>query len=100
MGVHIIMASMRASIGAIIKRMGEEVEGRTGSLMKSFTPSAMGCRRPNGPTMFGPFRSCIYPKTFRSSNVRKATANSTGTMIAKGWMRWVISIEVIVRERS
>lgn len=49
MGVHIIMASMRASIGAIIKRMGEEVEGRTGSLMKSFTPSAMGCRRPNGP---------------------------------------------------
>lgn len=29
-------------MGARRKRTGEEVEGRTGSLMKSLTPSAMG----------------------------------------------------------
>lgn len=33
-------------MGVVIKRMGEEVEGRIGSLIKSLTPSAMGCRRP------------------------------------------------------
>lgn len=46
MGVHIIMARVRASVGAMINRTGAEVEGRTGSLMKSFTPSAMGWRSP------------------------------------------------------
>lgn len=40
-------------------RRGEEVEGRTGSLMNSLTPSAAGWSSPNGPTMFGPFRDCI-----------------------------------------
>lgn len=33
---------MRARIGASKKRTGEEVEGRTGSLINSLTPSAMG----------------------------------------------------------
>lgn len=33
---------MRAKIGVSKNNTGEEVEGRTGSLMKSFTPSAMG----------------------------------------------------------
>lgn len=37
---------MRANIGVIINRIGDEVEGRIGSLMKSLIPSAMGCRRP------------------------------------------------------
>lgn len=53
------MAKEKANMGARINRKGEEVEGRTGSLMKSLTPSAMGWRRPKGPTMFGPFRSCM-----------------------------------------
>ena len=30
--------------------------------------------------MFGPLRSCMYPKTFRSTNVRKATASRIGTI--------------------
>lgn len=42
MGAHSVMASVRASIGVRINRMGDEVEGRTGSLMNSLTPSAIG----------------------------------------------------------
>lgn len=45
-GVQSIRAKVRASIGVKRKRMGEEVDGRTGSFMKSFSPSAMGWRRP------------------------------------------------------
>ena len=46
MGAHNVRARVSASIGVAKKRTGEEVEGRTGSLMNSFTPSAMGCRSP------------------------------------------------------
>lgn len=58
-GIQIVIARRRASMGVIVKRNGEEVDGRMGSLVNSFTPSATGCSRPNGPTMFGPFRACI-----------------------------------------
>lgn len=46
MGAQRVSARERASIGARRNSRGDEVEGRTGSLMKSFTPSAIGCRRP------------------------------------------------------
>lgn len=46
MGAHSVRASVKARIGARRNRMGEAVEGRTGSLMKSLTPSAMGCKSP------------------------------------------------------
>ena len=58
-GAQSVSARVKASIGASKNRTGEEVEGRTGSLINSFTPSAIGCRSPYGPTMLGPFRSCI-----------------------------------------
>lgn len=58
-GIQMVRARRRANMGVIMNRNGEEVEGRIGSLMNSFTPSAMGCRSPNGPTIFGPFRDCI-----------------------------------------
>lgn len=58
-GVQIEIARRRASIGVVINRMGEDVEGRIGSLINSFTPSARGCSRPNRPTIFGPFRACM-----------------------------------------
>jgi hypothetical protein len=48
--------------------------------------------------MLGPFRSCMYPRTFRSSRVRKATANRTGTMYASGLITWVIRV-IIAKER-
>lgn len=37
---------MRARVGASRNRIGDEVEGRTGSLIKSLTPSAIGCKSP------------------------------------------------------
>lgn len=46
MGAQRVRASVRASMGVRRNKTGEEVEGRTGSLINSFTPSAMGCRRP------------------------------------------------------
>lgn len=58
-GVQIIRARNNASVGVIMNSVGEDEDGRTGSLMNSFTPSATGCNRPYGPTMFGPFRSCM-----------------------------------------
>ena len=93
-------ARVKASIGAKRNKIGEEVEGRIGSLIKSLTPSAMGWRRPYGPTMLGPLRSCIYPRTFRSIRVRKATARRTGTIKARGLRMWVIRVAIIVEERS
>lgn len=46
-------------MGIMMKRSGEEVEGRIGSLMKSLIPSAIGWSRPKGPTMLGPLRDCM-----------------------------------------
>lgn len=45
-GVHNSRASVRAKIGVARNRSGEDVEGRTGSLMNSLMPSAIGCRSP------------------------------------------------------
>jgi len=44
--VHRVRAIVKAKIGEIKKRIGEAVEGRIGSLIKSFTPSAKGWRIP------------------------------------------------------
>lgn len=45
-GAQRLRARVRASMGVSRNRTGEDVEGRMGSLMNSFTPSAMGWRRP------------------------------------------------------
>lgn len=45
-GAQSVMARVSASIGVRRNRMGEEVEGRMGSLIKSLIPSAIGCSRP------------------------------------------------------
>ena len=58
-GAQIEIASKRASIGVMMNKIGEDVDGRIGSLRNSFTPSARGCSSPYGPTMFGPFRPCM-----------------------------------------
>lgn len=42
MGAHRISAKAKARIGVIMNRRGEEVDGRIGSLIKSFNPSANG----------------------------------------------------------
>lgn len=46
MGAHRVMARASANIGVARNRNGDDVDGRTGSLMKSFTPSAMGWSSP------------------------------------------------------
>lgn len=38
---------------------------------------------PYGPTIFGPFRSCIYPKILRSTSVKNAMAIKIGTRRVK-----------------
>ena len=58
-GIHRLRARLRERVGAIINRVVEVAKGRRGSLMNSFIASANGCRMPYGPTMFGPFRSCM-----------------------------------------
>lgn len=73
-GAHDVKARVKAKIGDRVKRIGEDIVGFVASLVISFNPSAIGCSNPNGPTRLGPFRCCIYPNSFRSSNVRNATA--------------------------
>lgn len=58
-GIHKLRARLRDRVGAIINRVVEVAKGRRGSLMNSFIASANGWRTPYGPTMFGPFRSCM-----------------------------------------
>lgn len=41
-GAHKVRAKVSAIIGATRNKAGEEVEGCTGSLVKSFKPSAKG----------------------------------------------------------
>lgn len=58
-GIHMVRARDKARIGARINIDMEDVRGRRGSFVNSFTASAMGWRRPYGPTTFGPFRNCM-----------------------------------------
>lgn len=58
-GAHEISDRDRAIIGDRVNRMGEDIVGLVVSLMMSFRPSAIGWRRPRGPTRLGPLRSCM-----------------------------------------
>lgn len=42
MGAHSVKARVNARVGVAKNRNGDAVEGRTGSLINSFTPSAIG----------------------------------------------------------
>lgn len=45
-GAHRVMARVRASMGVARNKNGDDADGRMGSLMKSLTPSAIGCSSP------------------------------------------------------
>lgn len=45
-GIHIVRASVRARIGAIMNIVVEDARGCRGSLMNSLIASAIGCRSP------------------------------------------------------
>ena len=81
---------MSDRVGAIINKDIEVVKGRIGSFINNFMASANGCKMPYGPTMLGPFRSCMYPKILRSTNVRKAMAIRMGTR----------SVRILIKNRS
>lgn len=46
MGAQMVRARVNARIGATRNRRGEDEEGRTGSLINNFRPSAIGCKSP------------------------------------------------------
>ena len=81
MGIHMDMARVKARDGAMVNNSIDDVEGWRGSLINNFKASATGCSTPYGPTMLGPFRNCIYPKTLRSIKVRNAIARRIGITI-------------------
>lgn len=85
-GVHVISASVSAMIGDSMNKIGDDIVGLVGSLIINLIPSAIGCSKPIGPTRFGPFRSCMYPNSLRSSRVRNATAIRMGRMYRRGWI--------------
>ena len=58
-GIHIVRARVKAKMGAMINMEVEDVAGCRGSLVNSLIASAIGWSRPCGPTMFGPFQSCM-----------------------------------------
>lgn len=82
-GIHRLKARVSESVGAIMNSDVDVANGRRGSLINSFIASANGWRTPYGPTIFGPFRSCMYPKIFRSTSVRNAMAIKIGTRRVK-----------------
>ena len=53
-----IAAAMEIN-GAIRNRKREAFAGRMISFRISLMTSAKGCRSPNGPTRFGPMRTCM-----------------------------------------
>ena len=61
------MASMKVSMGANMKRSRFAPEGTMVSFITALIASAKGWSSPNGPTTFGPRRSCIAASTLRSA---------------------------------
>lgn len=59
MGAQDVSAKIRAMIGDRVNRIGDDMVGFVASFVINFSPSAIGWRRPSGPTRFGPFRCCM-----------------------------------------
>ena len=53
--------------------------GMMSSLKASFRPSASDCSRPNGPTWFGPGRTCIRATTRRSYQIANSVITTRNT---------------------
>ena len=64
------MAGMAAIAGAIEKSRRSAAAGIMSSLVIILITSASGCKSPQGPTRFGPIRSCIQARTRRSASTR------------------------------
>jgi hypothetical protein len=62
----VIKAVVMARAGPRKKSVRLAPAGMKSSFMNIFTPSASGCRMPNGPARLGPIRSCRKAATLRS----------------------------------
>ena len=67
-----MIANVRASIGDRINLLELELFSLVVSFVNSLTPSPAGCKSPYSLILFGPFRSWLYPRIFRSSRVKNA----------------------------
>lgn len=94
-GAHDERARVSAMIGDSVNRMGDDMVGFVASLVISFRPSAIGWSRPIGPTRLGPFRCCMYPRSFRSSKVRNATAIRIDRMYSRELMMFSVVMGVV-----
>lgn len=74
--VHKIKDIKRANPGVNVNPRIFLKLGLLNSLLNNFKASANGCKIPPTPTLLGPFRSCAYPKTFRSNKVKKDIPNN------------------------
>ena len=63
-------AGMIVMIGPSTNRPLLAAVGMMISLVSSFSASAMGCSKPNGPTRLGPKRIWVKPIALRSHKVR------------------------------
>lgn len=63
------------------------------SLSSNFKPSTKGCKRPQNPTTFGPWRFCKDAITFLSAKVKKASDKTKGKTTKK---QVIILIRIVV----
>lgn len=76
--VHPANDKPNVNTGANINIIRLELFGKIVSFKNNFNPSANGCSKPKKPTTFGPWRRCIAARTWRSINVKYATAINKG----------------------
>ena len=84
----------KAKIGAKIKIILFALLGIIVSFIRSFKPSANGCKKPKKPTTLGPRLLCMLAIIFLSSKVKKATAINTGTIIIKLFNKVIINSKI------
>ena len=72
-----ITGSTKLIIGASMNSVLSAPAGTTISLTMYFRKSAKDCIRPQGPTTFGPRRSCTAAQILRSPYIRNARQTST-----------------------
>jgi len=83
---------MIATDGPARNKDGFPTVGVTDSLVNNLIASLKGWGIPINPTLFGPLRSCLYPRIFRSNNVINATFSSTGTIIKSSLIMFKIAL--------
>lgn len=76
---------MRPYIGAIQNSFLKDWKENLFSFVNNFIASLIGCKIPQGPTLLGPCRIWIEPKSLRSNNVKNAIPPNKNTKVIK-WL--------------